>query len=184
MTETTGLMSPEQIEQRIHQLAKEGDDASARWALKLLHSQRQGETGIPAPLNAAEMIERLARVMRPAGREQCQVAYRKAFPYGPRMNLGIVAAEVRAQHLSNEIKAEILKVRTLRDLYRHYPTIKRSGVPKGYPRSKGQEVVAAFLQRIATQIEVDRMNDTLKDEDVTTTSESGPAKRPLVGFSG
>ena len=158
------LMTPEEITARIHALGKHGDDAASRWALKLLHSQQQSDSGLPPPLTENEYIERLARVMKPAGRELCQIAYRKAFPYGPKLNLGVVQAGVRAQHLPEDAKERIKKVHNLKSLYRLYPQVKKHGVPMGYPRSKGIEVIQSFVRSLATQIEVDRMNDSLKEE--------------------
>jgi hypothetical protein len=44
----------------------------------------------------------------------------------------------------------------LKQLYKMFPEIKRSGVPQGYPRGKGLAVVKKWCQDKATQMIIDR----------------------------
>ena len=138
----------------ISDIARHGEGAERFRALKEIRAMAQeaGDTTLPDPLTDQEVIERLGRLMKAAGPTACQFAYRAAFPATQRP-LKVTAPKV----VLNDILVDrsTLPV-NLKQLYRMFPEIKRSGQPQGYPHGKGLAVVKKWCQDKALRMLMDR----------------------------
>jgi len=123
-------------------------------ALKMLASTKSSAVVLQPPLEDGEIVDRLVRVMKPAGPNLCQMAYRRAF----RLNRDSIAdmPHVGFEHLPVESQDIIAKVRSLKSLYRQFPEIKRPGVPAGFPTGKGMHVQSEWCKQQAAKILLDR----------------------------
>ena len=88
MTKPRGRMTADEIRSEIERLARGGGEGSdKRWALKVLAAQ-EGDTGrvtLPPPMSDGEVVERLARLLRPAGKALTSAAVGHAFGAGVRL---------------------------------------------------------------------------------------------------
>lgn len=154
-------LSPEDIKRAIEELATNGEGTDRRWALNKLQETEDREVRLPEPLNQFERMERLKRVMRGAGRRMCQGAWRGLWPTSK--------AQINDPALPNELtltgeELEIIdKVNGLKTLYRHFPSIKKAGVPTGFPM-RGREVQKEWCQHQAKRMLLDRKARALEDK--------------------
>jgi hypothetical protein len=155
----------------ISEIARHGEGADRLRALKeiRLMAAETGSVTLPDPMSDQEVIERLARLMRAAGHTVSQLAYRKAYPHAKRP---VNHAAPKVLETDVEIDRSKLPV-SLKQLYRMFPEIKRSGVPPGYPRGKGLLVVKKWCQEKAIQMIIDREQHRV---DVAAVSEQQEEK--------
>lgn len=153
----------------ISDIARHGEGADRLRALKEIRvmAQETGSVTLPDPMSDAEVIERLARLIRAAGPTTAQLAYRKAFPHAKRP-VNHAAPKV----LEGDIGIDRSKLPVnLRQLYKMFPEIKRSGIPQGYPRGKGLMVVKKWCQDKAIQMIIDKEQNRV---DVAAATERQP----------
>lgn len=123
-------------------------------ALKMLASANTASVTLPPPMQEHEMIERFARLMKPAGYHVVQVAYKRAFPN--RKPIEEVEPKFKEVQLPDEDRLMIQNSRNLKALYRLFPEIKKAGIPTGFPRGKGKELQQQWCRQQATKILLDR----------------------------
>lgn len=169
-------LSADDIQEMIAAMAQQGDGADKRWALKVLQSQQISEAVLPPLLNDAEVIERLMRVMRPAGKETCQLAYRRCWPHRGIDGIKERPA-IREADITEEQQMMVERVVSLKTLYKHFPEIKRPGFPKGYPTGRGLEAQRDWCRRKAVQCLVDREQAAL---DNVSIADVGKVKDDLT----
>jgi len=146
-------LSFNEVMEHISEIARYGDGADKFRALKFIAAQNSETAVLPEPLTAAEVQERLARMMHPAGVANTQIAYRKAFPKTQKP-LGSEFPKIEISDLDPFTKSDLPK--TLKALYKQFPHIKRGGFPKGFPRNEGLEVQAIWCQKKALEMLRDR----------------------------
>lgn len=119
-------------------------------ALKMLASTQSSSVVLNPPMGESEILDRLSRVMKPAGPNRCQLAFARAFPRS-KQSVG-TTPELTIQNLSEESIAIIGKVFNLKSLYREFPAIKRHGMPSGFPAGKGTEAKLQWCKREAEKM--------------------------------
>lgn len=119
-------LTPDQILDHIHQLARDGEGADKRWALNQLRAQEATGVALPIPKGPEEIRERISRQLRGIGLEATKDCFRAAFP----ASTPVQWAEARKRGLT------YVPV-TTRELFDIYPECPRdvTGDPLGYPRS-------------------------------------------------
>lgn len=123
------ILTADQIEAEINDLALHGEGSDKRWALNKLSNKAEAEVILPPPLDEADIKRRLSRMMRGAGLALTKAAYIEAFQYAPIERL---QQAVKVEHLS-VVDQEMLP-KTLRAFYKRYPHRKKAGMPVGYPQ--------------------------------------------------
>lgn len=151
--ETRKPLTLVEVEEILSDIARNGDGADRIRALKMVMAQEAGNATLPEPFSDAEVIDRLARLIRAAGPTASQLAYRRAFPAAKRP-IHHAAPKVTEADVAPIDKSTLPK--TLRALYRMFPEIKRAGTPKGYPVKAGMAVKAQWCQDEALKIIMDR----------------------------
>ena len=122
------ILSPDEITAEINDLARHGDGADKRWALKILSTQAEAEVILPAPLDDVDIKRRLARLMRGGGMALTKAAYVEAFQNAP-------IAQIKASAPLDDLAIDIdMLPKTLRAYYKRYPWKKKAGMPVGYPQ--------------------------------------------------
>lgn len=129
-------------------------------ALKMLASAKSSSVTLPPPMEEHEMIERFARLMKPAGFHVVQIAYKRAFPN--RKPIEEVEPKLNAIHLPDEDRLMIQKCTNLKALYRMFPEIKKPGLPTGYPKGRGKVLQQQYCRDQATKILLDRQQARMK----------------------
>lgn len=117
----------------------------------MLMSMGQSEAALTDPLSDFEVMERMIRLMRGAGVRITRMSYIKAFP--------------NREPVENTIKvfgAEMVDVprekwpKSLSQLYRMCPPLKRTGVPQGYPVGKSKFKQLEWVQKEFVRYMVER----------------------------
>jgi hypothetical protein len=76
MSETKPHLSMDDIIAMVTEIARDDGAGADRFrALKFLSSQKETSNAIPDPLDEQEILNRLHRIMLPAGKYICQRAY-------------------------------------------------------------------------------------------------------------
>lgn len=151
--------SVDEIEQILGDIVRDGEGASQIRAIQLLRNKDTEAATLPPPLSDAEIIERLARLIRAAGSTAARLAYRKAFPQAQR-KLTDAAPKVMESDLPPIDKASL--PRTLRTLWKMFPEVKpRAGIPKGFPVRQGLAVQGEWCQKMALKMLMDREQSKL-----------------------
>lgn len=147
-------MSMDELMNLLDEMARDESAGADRFrAIKLLASQERSEITLPKPLSEEEWVERVARIMRGSGREITKRAWRVAFPNG---KIPIhVPRRIKPADLTPEETAIVDKCYGLKQLYRHFPHIKRSGVPNGFP-FRGREAQKEWCQGEAVKMLLER----------------------------
>lgn len=160
MDEPRRKLTPDEITEEINELARSGQGADKRWALNILRPQTGNHLAL-APIHSAdEVVDRLSRLMKPAGQEASRLAYRRAFPHDGADGIKKYA-EVRIGDIPPELMDVVRKIVSVRTFYKMFPSHKRSGQPKGYPRNRGIEIQRDWLRRLAAQILMDREQESI-----------------------
>lgn len=182
MAEAPKVLSLEEILHGLSDLARNGDGAQQTQAYRMLLAQKGGSAATLGDLlNDEDIVERLSRLMKPAGRELCKVAYHRAF--GKARDEISAQPNLTAELLHPDLIKQVEGIGGLRDLYRFRPEIKRPGVPKGYPVNKGKVVQKRWCQNQAIKILLDeeaaRMQELEDRDDNAETEEAGtPSQTP------
>jgi hypothetical protein len=146
-------LTPEEAKRLLSEIARTGEGASQIRALLTVIQQESVSAGLPEPLSDAEVIDRLARMIKAAGPTASQIAYRTAFPHAQRPvhHAGVKVTE------SDVAPVDALSLpRNLRELYRAFPEIKKPGVPVGFPIHQGIAVQKEWCQKAARRMLLDR----------------------------
>ena len=149
------VMTFDEIVAGISELAQNGEGAAKTQAYRLLLSLGGGNAAtIPEPKTEAELLERLARLMKACGPHLCQRAFQRAFPK--------VADDVWTPPLLSEDEVDYDDLPTtipqLRKWCRkhNFPLLNaKGGFPKGYPVGRGGIVQAEWIKRAAKKIMLD-----------------------------
>lgn len=148
-------MTLDEVMASVTEIAQDADAGADRFrALKMLASQNTAAAVLPDPMQNGELIDRLARLMKGAGVDICQLAYQRAFPQA--VDSVASAPKLQMADLPPEIMAQVQKVRSIKSLYRYFPEIKRPGFPPGYPVGRGAALQLEWLRRYAGKILLDR----------------------------
>lgn len=165
---TFGLDKPEEPEKKLRkkktmdeimsdvtEIADDKEAGADRFrALKMLAAQNVAAAVLPDPMENHELVERLARLMKAAGIDICQLAYQRAFPAA--VDTVATAPKLGLSDLPPEIIEQVQKVRSLKTYYKYFPEVKRHGFPPGYPAGRGHELQIEWLRRAAGKILLDR----------------------------
>lgn len=140
---TKTRLTPEEIIDQIHQLARHGEGADARWALKQL-SVGDAAITLPKPQSEDDITRRAARVLKAIGVQSSQRAFRLAHPrHTP-------TAWTEARRVNKEYLPT-----TINQLYEHYPEAEKQkdGSPPGYPHDGTLIAKRKFIARLAHSLE-------------------------------
>ena len=146
----------------ISDIARHGEGADRLRALKEIRvmAQETGSVTLPDPMSDAEVIERLARLIKAAGPTVAQLAYKQAFPFAKKTVHDAVPKVLESDLGIDKSKLPV----NLRQLYKMFPEIKRSGIPQGYPRGRGLAVVKKWCQDKAMQMIIDREQGRIAEQ--------------------
>lgn len=158
-------MSAEEIREGIEQLARDGEGADKRWALKQLSAATTEESALAKPLTDYEVTHRLARIMRGAGDRLTRAAYVIAHGgYDKRRSKNKMPSPVEPDGLSID-RNKLPK--TLQQFNRKYPHLKQAGFPEGYPVGKDPGTQVVWIENRAYEVEMQILRakaaDALKD---------------------
>ena len=174
-------MSMDEIMAAIDDVARDPEDRDRFKALRMLASEGTSSVVLPEPMSDSEIIARLMRVMKPSGQALCQLAYKRAFPVTKLKLTDTV--KVYEEDLTDEQKATVQKIKSLKHLYRVFPEIKRAGVPTGFPTGKGLEVQQGWVRRKAAEILISREQakmDQVEEADKEIRSAQDSDQEPEV----
>lgn len=159
-------MTFDEAAELIEETARDGDGAQKLRALQMVMASKASSVTLPPPLSTDEVVERLARVMKAAGAANCQFAYRIAFAAAKRE----IFDAMPPVHESDvpAFKTQSLPM-SLKQLYKQFPEVKRSGYPATYPRSHGLEAQADWCRKKALQILRTREEARLNNLEPTAT---------------
>lgn len=152
--------SIDEIMSDIELISQDAEHRDQFKALRMLASEKAASVTLPPPMEEHEMIERFARLMKPAGYHVVQIAYKRAFP--ARKPIEEVEPRMTEIHLPDEDRLIIQRCYSLKALYRLFPEIKKPGIPAGYPRGKGEELRRQWCKDQATKILIDRQQARMK----------------------
>lgn len=164
-------MSFDEILAEIEDVAQNGDGADKFRALKILMAQESSSVTLPPPMSDAEVIDRLARLIRAAGPTASQLAYRRAYPAAKRP-INHSAPKIQETDVAPVDKTTLPA--NLRALYRMFPEVKRGGIPKGYPVHQGMAVQKKWCQEAALKMIIDR--EQAKHDVIATEAADAPAE--------
>lgn len=150
----------DEIKADIEAISQDPEHRDQFKALRMLAMEQSSSVALPPPMEEHEMIERFARLMKPAGYSVVQIAYKRAFPN--RKPIEEVEPRFRETQLPDEDKLIIQRSRSLKSLYRLFPEIKKPGIPAGYPRGKGLDMQQQWCRDQATKILLDRQQARMK----------------------
>lgn len=155
-------LSLDEILDLVSKVARDEDAGADRFrALKMLASMKSADVMIPPPMTDADIIERLGRLMKSAGPELCQIAYRKAHPKTRKGS--DIAPRVLPDDLPDHIKEQASRTRSIKMLYHDFPEVKRSGYPPGYPQRESLLIQQEWCQRTAAGILLGREQRKVDD---------------------
>ncbi len=139
-------LSPEDIIDQIHRLAREGEGADQRWALSQLQVGDASIT-VPKPLTQDEIDRRTARILKGIGIKSTQRAYRIAFPTSVPKNW--TEAE---RHGVDYLPT------SLNDLYARFPEAEKNadGIPPDYPRNASSLKRQRWIAKYASELNLKR----------------------------
>lgn len=156
MAEANGkrILSLEDILHGLSDLAEAGDGAQRTQAYRMLLAHKGGAAAVlPDPLTDQERVERCARVMECVGKELAKLAYHRAFKRAKDEISD--APNLIAELLDPTLIAQAESIKTISQLYRWRPALKRPGILPGYPRSRGEAVQMRWCQNQAIKILLD-----------------------------
>ena len=153
MSETkVAPLTLDEIIELISDVARNGEGPDRFRALKHLTSLNSATAALPDPMPDVDLIDRLARLMKAVGTELTQKAYNRAFPNRGR-SLAQAVPKFRQQDLL--VDRNTLP-KSLKQLYKKFPEIKRHGFPPGFPAGRGLAMQQEWCQDRAMKILVDR----------------------------
>jgi hypothetical protein len=156
MTDPKKRKSLDDIIQDLTEISDDRESGPDRFrALKMLANMEGAQVNIPAPLKDGEIVSRLSVLMKAAGPDLCQVAFARAFRF-PKKQRVSDAPQMATEDLPPEIIARAQRIRTLKQLYKEFPEIKRPGYLPGYPQGRSFEVKQEWVRRTAEKLYLDR----------------------------
>jgi hypothetical protein len=159
----------DQILDEINQIAQDPESGGDRFrALKMLADTKTSEIVLAEPYTEKEVLERTVRLLKGIGHHLARDAFALAFP----RQLKRFANDDRYPEVEDWMLEASKKFRTLSALYKEFPEAKHPGNPKGYPQLRSAAVKAAWVQREATRLYVER--ERLKNIAVKETIIEGP----------
>lgn len=143
----------DEIIREIEVVAQEGEGADKFRALKYLAGAETASVTLPPPLTSGERIERLARLMKPCGRDETRAAMAMAFP----RPAGGDGTPAKFEDLSQAERDLVASITSVQDLYRKIPALKRTGRPSR-PMHLGAAAVRLWAQEQAIAYFLDMAN--------------------------
>ena len=159
MSDPKKRMTFDEAMAEIEDVARNGEGAQKLRALAMIQSQESTTVALPDPLSLDEQVERISRLLRAAGPKVSQFAYRNAFA-SSKKSISDLMPKVELTDVPAFYKATLPK--SLKQLYRQFPEIKRGGYPAGYPLKGGIEMQQLWCQRKAVEILRAREEERLK----------------------
>jgi hypothetical protein len=158
--ERRGRLTPEQITDQIHWLAKNGDGADRRWAINKLEP---GDVSIAVapPLNDDEFSLRLSRLMKGAGLNLSKIAFSRVFPQATPTGWTAIKRNKSKMVYAPETVVEFYA------MFPDHPKDPKSGLPPGYPVDQDRFNKRKWIAHLAIQLDKARQKGT----DVPETSE-------------
>ncbi len=139
----------------ISSIARDEDAGADRFrALKMLATQNTSAATLGEILSYDDMLERMTRLLKAVGPDACRVAYRRAFPQ--RKSHIDDDVRLRTDDVPAEVRAQAMKVWSLRGLYKQFPEAKRNGYPRGYPAGRSSVLKKQWCQEEAIRLILDR----------------------------
>lgn len=175
----TKIPTATEVQEWISELARDGDGADRRWALKMLSAQAAPTSNLPDPLDEQDIVNRLAALDLAAGKHLAQVAFARAFRF---KNSAVEAMQpqLTVKDIEGLYDPKKLPV-SLKQLYRNFPEIKpRGGYPRGYPVAKGLAVQADWIKRKAIEIIRDRHQKEIDAQKQKELAEAEAAKQASI----
>lgn len=172
-------LTPDEIIDEIHQLAKTGDDSNKRWALKMLAPEESNSHYLVEPLGVHEVKERGVRMMRAWGMALTQMMWNTAFAgsqqRAPTDDLDISAND---DMIPPDALVYVNKMTRVKHLYVLAPELKRPGTMAGTPSRGGKAAIARFVQKEARKVVIERVRT---HRDWFTGRELAPQEVPTSG---
>lgn len=158
-------MTMDEIDALIDEIAQDPESGADRFrALKMLKTDSTVGAAAPPVMTPDEMVQRISRLMLPAGEALCQVAFRRAFPKrGKPLNIEDTP-QLGVEDLSPELKEQARNITSVKKLRKEFPETKQHGVPKGYPTRRGIAVQLEWLRLAAERMFADRENAKIAPE--------------------
>ena len=143
-------MTVDEAKKLLAEIARNGEGAEKFRALKMVMAEEASDASLPEPLSDAEVIDRLARLIRAAGPSASMFAYRKAFP-ASKKGINATSPKVTPEDILPGIDRAKLPP-SLKQLYKMFPEIKRGGFPPGYPLRGGLAMQKEWCQKKSFEI--------------------------------
>jgi hypothetical protein len=152
MPEQKSAWSLEDVVQAIGEIAHDEDSKERLKALSLLSKLNSGAPSVPPPLNEAETVERLARLMRAAGENITKKAFISLWP-----KRHPAVTVYNAGEVDPEVEEAAAKVITLKLLRKHVPAMAHvRGLIRGYPAGSSAAEKAEWCQNQARKMLYER----------------------------
>ena len=148
------VLTLNEILEGLSELATNGEGAQRSQAYRMLLGQGGSQVMLPDPIDQSEIVQKLARLMKPAGSRLCQLAFHECFKKKS-LNDDVT---VQADDLDLE---GVKLVTTLRALYKVFPEIKKGGFPKGYPAGRSLEAKDEWCKQEHKKMLLDRKQKEL-----------------------
>jgi hypothetical protein len=175
------ILSMDDILAGLSDLAENGDGGQRVQAYRMLTSMNQTQASLPDPKPDIDMIARLSRLMKAAGHNLSQLAYKHAFPFSK----GNAYDAPKITETQANLKLDYTKLpKTLRQYYKMFPEVKHRGTPKGWPGRRGPEVQVEWLRQKSVQILVDRAQkeaEEIAKRDREITDDKSPLYEEEIG---
>lgn len=161
-----GRMSAQEITGEIERLAREGEGADKRWALRVLYGEAAPtRVTLPPPLTGPEIISRFERLMIPGYQEFVRIAYKNS--YGKHRSADDPVAHVNTEQLPETVRQKALAIRSIHALHKAFPELKTAGRKVGYPILAGPLVRQQWCQQQAMRAYADQMARDLSQPEPT-----------------
>lgn len=159
------LLTLEEILHGLSELAESGEGAQRTQAYRMLLAERSGSAaGVPEPTTEVEIEEMAVMLFRWWGQDRCKRIWHLAFR---KAKLGIDAAKLVGEELLSAEQRKLIEgITNLPSLYRAIPSIKKPGIPRGYPLMKGREAQKFWCRKVAHEVLVNRELEKAKEQDL------------------
>jgi len=172
-------LTMEQILADVEKIAQDANGGAERLrALQFLANREQANVVLPEPMDKAEKLTRLKRVMRGAGPDLCRQAFFSCWP--GRIGKLTEPPSWDKMQLSEEDQALVLKIVGLKQLYRYFPEIMppHGGTPNGFPygsRLKQMAWCRTQAKKILKERQAEKFNRIPPDQgDTVAETQTGP----------
>ena len=150
----SGLLSTAEILEGIHELARSGEGADRRWALRILTEGQTTAITLPDPMDDDEVITRMSMMMKGAGARLTQISYRRAFP---NVRVGtMLGGDLPYDEATDEMRRIAARITSLKLLNKKFPEANVGHVPKGFPTGRSLAVKADWCREQALKLLVER----------------------------